>query len=458
MKMKNKKITISIFTIVLLLGFALLLFMNKKTTEKIETENIRGTLLTVTKNSITIQDDNNGIYTFQLENPKAQVGDHIVLEYTGILEKETTKQKVTITNYTAATPKNSLDLPSEWKEDGLFKDFYDKAYKKLNTLSLDEKISQLILARYDEAKALTDVQKYTLGGFVFFEKDFKNKTTQEIKSMINKVQNASKIPLLTAVDEEGGKVIRISSNPNVIDEPFKSSQELYKNGGFESIKDDTIKKSNLLKELGLNVNLAPVIDVVNKSTSYMYPRSFGQNTELTSKYAKTVIEASKNLGVSYTLKHFPGYGDNADTHTSTATDTRTYEDLLKNDLPPFEAGINSGAEAVLVSHNIVTSIDSVNPSSLSPSVHNVLRNRLNFSGIIITDDLAMGATSSLNDTAIRALLAGNDLIITTNYEQDIEKIKNALTKGTISEELINRVSLRVLAWKYYKGLIIENEK
>ena len=135
---------------------------------------------------------------------------------------------------------------------------------------------------------------------------------------------------------------------------------MYLSGSFEKIRQDTINKSLLLSELGLNLNLAPVVDVSTNSGDYMYKRTLGENTELTSTYAKTVISASKGLGVSYTLKHFPGYGNNNDTHTGQVIDNRTYADIEKNDLPPFEAGINEGAEAVLVSHNTVTNIDSSN--------------------------------------------------------------------------------------------------
>ena len=189
----------------------------------------------------------------------------------------------------------------------------------------------------------------------------------------------------------------------------------------------------------------------------MYERTIGQSTDITSDYAKTVIESSKGLGVSYTLKHFPGYGNNADTHTGSATDQRTLEEITKNDLPPFEAGISKGAEAVLVSHNTVTSIDSNNASSLSPSVHNLLRNQLGFTGIIMTDDLAMGAVSSVPDVYVKAILAGNDLLITTDYEESFNSIKKAVQDGTISESLIDKLAFRILAWKYYKGLMFEHK-
>ena len=275
--------------------------------------------------------------------------------------------------------------------------------------------------------------------------------------MISLLQENSKIPLLTAVDEEGGTVVRISSNPELASSKFLSPRELYTTGGFELIEEDTLNKSKLLNSLGLNLNLAPVVDVSTNPDDYMYKRSIGENTEITSEYAKVVIEASKGTKVSYTLKHFPGYGNNEDTHTASATDNRSYDDILNNDLPPFESGIEAGAEAILVSHNIVNSIDPDNPASLSASVHNLLRNKLDFTGIVITDDLSMGATSSINNNALKAIIAGNDLIITTDYKNSIESIKNAIENGDLSEEIIDRLAFRVIAWKYYKGLMFEGK-
>ena len=113
---------------------------------------------------------------------------------------------------------------------------------------------------------------------------------------------------------------------------------------------------------------------------------------------------------------------------------------------------------MLVSHNIVTNIDSSNPASLSTNIHNLLRNKLGFTGIIISDDLAMGAVSSIDNVAVKAIMAGNDLIITTDYEESFNDIKDAVNNKTIDEGLIDKLAFRVLAWKYYKGLIFENQK
>ena len=341
---------------------------------------------------------------------------------------------------------------------GIFKDYYLFARKKVQEMTLDEKIAQLLLVRYPDDEPISILEKYQFGGYVFYEKDFKNKTTEEVKTMINELQSIAKVPILTAVDEEGGTVVRVSSNSNLAKERFKSPRDLYLEGGFTKIETDTIDKSLLLASLGINLNLAPVVDVSTDSSDYMYKRTLGENTNLTSTYAKTVIKASKGLGVSYTLKHFPGYGNNDDTHTGTVVDDRTYEEILNNDLPPFKAGIAEGAEAVLVSHNTVTSIDNTNPASLSKDVHNLLRNELGFTGIIITDDLAMGAVSTIDNATVKAILAGNDLLITTDYEESISDIKQAINDNTIDESLIDKLAFRVLAWKYYKGLIFENQK
>ncbi|MDE6292925.1 MAG: beta-hexosaminidase, partial [Bacilli bacterium] len=295
-------------------------------------------------------------------------------------------------------------------------------------------------------------------GYVFFEKDFKGKSKDEVKKMINSLQDNSKIPLLTAVDEEGGKVVRISSNNKLVEEKFKSSKELYAQGGLEAISKDVKLKSSVLHNLGLNVNLAPVVDVADDETAYIYPRTIGENAEITANYASTVIKASKGTDVSYVLKHFPGYGNNSDTHIEEARDERTYDDIINNDILPFKKGIDTGAEAVLISHNIITSIDEDNPATLSSAVHNLLKVNLGFTGVIITDDLDMGATDDIEKKYLKAILAGNDLLIVTNYDEAIAEIKTGVLDKDISETLIDQAALKVIAWKYYKGLFMENEK
>ena len=186
---------------------------------------------------------------------------------------------------------------------------------------------------------------------------------------------------------------------------------------------------------------------------YMYLRSLGEDSNITSTFAKEVILASKDTGVTYTLKHFPGYGNNVDTHFGISKDTRSYEDIMSNDIPPFIEGINVGCEAILVSHNIVTSIDENNPASISLDIHNLLIDDLKFTGVIITDDIAMGAITNIEGASKKAVLAHNNLIITTDYKKSFNEIKNSVLNNEIDETLIDELAFKVLAFKYYKGLL-----
>lgn len=434
--------------------FAILLIPDNQKNEK--TNKINAIVINSSNNSLTVKDSSNIIYTFSVEKRNYKAGDNLIIEYTGLLNKNTEKQDNELVNISPVSQDEEEQVPSSTDE--LFSQFNILASKKLSEMTLDEKIGQILLVHYSKENLKEAISTYKVGGFLFFEKDFKEKTTSEVINMINELQTLSNISLLTAVDEEGGEVVRISSNSNLIEKPFSSPRQLYSEGGFSLISSDTKTKSSLLENLGINVNLAPVVDVSTAATDYIYNRTIGEDTEITSKYAQTVIEASKDKSVSYVLKHFPGYSNNKDTHEGPVLDNRTYEDIESNDLPPFEAGISSGAEAVLISHNTIQSIDPDNPASLSASIHNLLRNKLNFTGIIISDDLSMKAVSSIENPSVKALLAGNDIIITNDYKKSFNDIKRAIENNTISENLIDSIVHRIISWKYYKGLMYDKTK
>lgn len=331
----------------------------------------------------------------------------------------------------------------------------DKITKMLDNMSVEEKVGQMFMVRVPKENADKRVSEYHLGGYIMFGRDFDNKAKEEVINNIASWQEASDIPMLIGVDEEGGTVNRLSTNTEFRSEPFKSSQELYKEGGFDLIYEDTITKANFLKELGINVNFAPVVDVSTNPDDYIYKRSFGKNANLTSEYAEVVVRAMKESNIASVLKHFPGYGNNTDTHTGIAIDNRTLETFKENDFLPFEAGIKAGANIVLVSHNIVTNMDSNNPASLSTRVHEILRNDLGFAEVIITDDLYMDAISKNYDSsvAVLAILAGNDLICTTDFESQIPEVIAAVEDGTISIDRINESVRRILELKLELNLI-----
>lgn len=335
-------------------------------------------------------------------------------------------------------------------------DVLDELDEMIANMTLEEKVGQMFMPRAPLENAQEMVSKYHLGGYILFARDFEGKTKEEVINNIASYQNASEIPMLIGVDEEGGTVNRISKFKEFRDTPFASPQEIYKSSGFSGIEEDTITKAEFLKSFGINVNFAPVADVSTNPDDYIYARSFGKNANLTSKYIETVVTAMKESNIASVLKHFPGYGNNVDTHKGMSIDNRSYETFLESDFLPFISGIKSGADIVLVSHNIVNSMDPDNPASLSKKVHEILRDDLGFTGVIITDDLHMDAIKDYignTESAVKAILAGNDLICTTDFETQIPAVVEAVKAGTISEEQINESVYRILKLKSNLSLL-----
>ncbi len=392
---------------------------------------IKGTIIYKNNNYIEIITPNDSIYKLN-NNIEFTIGDTITIKYKKTLNDFKDIQNIIIKEITKTNAKL---------------DYSEKTISIVNKMSLKEKIGQLLLVRVPETNKLETIKNYNIGGYLLFQRDIGQKAKETIKNEINEYQSTSKIPLLIAIDEEGGTVSRLSYNKNLVETPFLSPKDLYNNGGFEAIKQDAINKNILLKELGINMNLAPVTDITTNPDSFMYKRSFGNNKTETAEFIKTIL-STQDKEVSYVLKHFPGYSNNIDTHTSVAIDNRDYQTIKNNDLIPFKIGINKGANAILVSHNIVTCIED-KPSSLSRNIHNILRNALNFKGIIITDDLSMDAIKGYDTSTPYkdAVLAGNNILIVTDYAKAYEEIYNSVTNGNISEELITRLVYKNIQFK-----------
>lgn len=332
----------------------------------------------------------------------------------------------------------------------------DELKVMIEGMTLEEKVGQMFMVRVPLENAQEMVSKYHLGGYILFARDFEGKTKEEVINTIRSYQDVSSIPMLIGVDEEGGSVVRVSKFKKLRDIPFASSQEIYESNGFEGIKNDTLDKARFLKDFGINVNFAPVADVSINANDYIYKRSFGQDAQKTSQYVSVVVNAMNDAKIGSVLKHFPGYGNNVDTHTGISIDNRSLDNFKESDFLPFEAGIRAGADIVLVSHNIITAVDSNNPASLSKDIHDILRNDLNFDGVIITDDLYMDAISKYlenAEAAVKAVLAGNDLICTTEFESQIPAVIKAVQDGTIAEKQINESVKKILKLKMKLELI-----
>ncbi len=323
-------------------------------------------------------------------------------------------------------------------------------------MTLEEKVGQLFLARCPDINAITDVKKYNLGGYILFARDFEEKTPEIVIDNITSYQNAANIPLLIAVDEEGGDVCRVSKYENFRDNNFLSPRSIYKLGGMERLRSDEAEKSLLLKSLGININMAPVCDISTDKNAFMYKRSLGQGVELTSEFVSYVVSVNNNNKIGSVLKHFPGYGNNGDTHDDIIVDNRPLSDFENTDLIPFKKGIESGAPAILVSHIIVNCFDREMPISLSVPAHEYVRKVLGFEGVIITDDLVMDAIKDkygIEEAAVLAVLAGNDILCSTEYEKQYNAVLEAVKCGRISDELLNKAVSRVLYLKEKLGLI-----
>lgn len=337
----------------------------------------------------------------------------------------------------------------------------------LASLSLAQKVGQLFFVRCPAEGGAEDVTEYHLGGYLLFGRDFQDAqgawlTADEVRANLQSYQSAagsdSGIPLLIGVDEEGGTVVRVSRNPLLREHKFSSPQKLYASGGLDAVVRDTAEKDTLLSSLGINVNLAPVCDVSTDPEDFIYDRSFGQDAAATSAFVSAVVSQARQDGMGSVLKHFPGYGNNVDTHTGIARDSRDLETFENSDFLPFHAGFaaGQGTAAVLVSHNIVECMDPELPASLSPAVHRILRDDLGFAGVAMTDDLAMDAVQAYarnGAVAVLALQAGNDLIITTDYQTQIPAVLSAIAEGTLSESDIDAACRRVLQWKQSLGLL-----
>lgn len=329
----------------------------------------------------------------------------------------------------------------------------------LNNLTREEKVGQLFFVQCPAANAAEKIAQYHLGGVLLFTRDYQDANGNWLSedafvSKLDAFQSAARedtgIPLFIGSDEEGGTVTRASRNPNLFPAKLPSPQALYKAGGMTGLLTETLQYNDRLRALGVNVNFAPVCDVSADPKDFIYERSFGQDAEATAEYVAQTVGVMNDAGMGSVLKHFPGYGNNIDTHTGIAIDGRPYEQFETSDFLPFRAGIEAGADFVLVSHNIVTCMDETLPASLSGAVHAVLREDLGFDGVVLTDDLSMDAVQAYADdgsVAVLALLAGNDMIVTADFETQIAQVLSAIEDGTLDERVIDEACARVLRAK-----------
>lgn len=329
----------------------------------------------------------------------------------------------------------------------------------LEHMTLDEKIGQLYFAHstgnYKQMKK--DVKQYHLGGTTLFAPDYTDRTKSRFDQEMQNYQKASDHGLLIATDQEGGTVSRIDTNPDISQRKYPSPQDIYNADGLKGIKKENTEVAKILRQNGINMNFAPVTDVAKDKNSFIFKRTLGQDYKTTAKYIPVAVRSIQDQKVASCLKHFPGYGDAGDTHTGFAQINKPLSEYEKEDLLPFKAGIKAGVDSIMISHIVIKDIDAKLPASLSPAVHKLLRNKLNYQGLMITDDLQMGAITQYAkqhhvNADVLALKAGNDMLLGGNYQTGIPAIKRAVQNGSISKKQIDSSVRKILLLKKKLGI------
>ncbi len=359
-------------------------------------------------------------------------------------------------------------------EDSVLKDitFFDdvsdveaKVDALVEQMTIEEKVGQLMVVGFQENQVNDHIramiQDYHVGGVIYFDRNMVNPT--QVATLTNQLQKLSmekdlEIPLSISIDQEGGAIVRMRDQfPNT---PSQQSLGLQDDEKFV-YHTASITAKELVK-MGINSNYAPVLDLSSTDS-----RSFGTNPEKVALYGAQVVQAFNDQGISASLKHFPGNGrSNVDPHYETSSVKAGKEELEKGDIYPFTKimkEFNHNQLSVMVTHIKYPAYDAENPASISNKiVTDLLRNQLGFQGIIITDDLEMGAVSkyvAYVDVGVKALQAGVDILLVCHTKEHQVEVYNGIIKAVnntlLTEERINESVKRVLLAKLQNAEILK---
>lgn len=331
-------------------------------------------------------------------------------------------------------------------------------------MTLQQKLGQLMIVQFVGPTYGLDISaminQYDVGAVLVFTANGNVVSKPQLKGLIQQMQHNSAIPLIVAIDQEGGTVDRLVN----LDGPRPSATSLGETGDPNKARAEGILDAENLSYYGFNLNLAPVVDVTNVYNPQMYLRTFGTNPTTVTKMAGAYLQGLQQSGkVLGTLKHFPGLGDvGADPHSAVPHLTRSLSQLEAIDWAPYRTLIKQGnVHAIMVTHELVSAVDPSIPSSLSYKlVTGILRDQFGFQGVIITDSLTMeGITAYYNESQAAALAieAGDDLIMGASSPNDVANmingIEQAMNAGQISEARIDESVSRILMLKYEMGLL-----
>lgn len=346
-----------------------------------------------------------------------------------------------------------------------------QAREALGAMSLEEKTAQLFfiipeaLTGVEAATASLDSTKeaydtYPVGGIIYFEQNIVSEEQfKEMTSGMRRIsEERSQACAFLGIDEEGGRVARLANHEGLDIENVGPMLAIGQSGDLQKAREAGETIGAYLQEFGLDVDFAPDADVLDaEDNTVIADRSFGTDPSLAADMVAEMVEGLKSEGISATLKHFPGHGaTKEDTHTETAYTQKTMEELWQSDFLPFQAGIEAGADFVMVGHLAAPNATGEDtPAIFSEAlVEGVLREQMGFEGIIITDALNMDAiTASYTSAqaAVKALQAGVDmLLMPADFTEAYQGVLDAVADGTLTQERIDESVLRILTLKFQK--------
>ncbi|GAS81401.1 beta-N-acetylhexosaminidase [Paenibacillus amylolyticus] len=361
------------------------------------------------------------------------------------------------TGQTSSSPEQNT-VPSQEQAQEEPQEEADPVQEQLSSLTLEEKIGQMILAGVqgttldDQAKQMIMDQK--VGGIIFYANNVTTlEGTAKFVQSIKDTNQSNPVPIFMSVDQEGGKVSRMPETVESIPSNKKVGQT------NDSALAETMGEllARQVQLAGFNVDFAPVLDVnSNPKNPVIGDRSFGSSAELVSRMGIAEMKGFRSEGIIPVVKHFPGHGDTSvDSHLDLPVVNKTEKQLAELEWIPFQAAVKEQVEAVMVAHILFPKLDPDHPASLSDVIIGKhLRGKFKYDGVVITDDLSMGAIAKnfkLDEAALATVKAGSDiLLVAHSYESAktiFDTLMSAVKSGEISESRIDESVYRILALK-----------
>jgi len=318
----------------------------------------------------------------------------------------------------------------------------DLIQKQLEAMTLDEKIGQILLVGLegyeldDHAKEM--IEKHRIGGFILYEKNIKD--ADQLLALVNSLKTANaknSVPLFLSIDEEGGKVSRLPAE--LLKLPVAKKIGQVKEADFSFEIGNIIAEE--LKSFGLNMNFAPVLDIhSNPKNSVIGDRAFGSDEKVVREMGVQMMKGIQSGEVVSVVKHFPGHGDTTvDSHIGLPVVEHDLDRLKRFEWIPFKHAITNGAEAVMVGHILFPKIDPQNPATFSKiMITELLKEGLEFNGLVITDDMTMGAIIKhydIGDAAVKSVLAGSDIILVAHEYEKAKEVIHALKEAVANDRI-----------------------